>query len=255
MTGEAYGTLAAVYAWLQPEPMLTPDGSAAAFAGVLAGLPPGARVLDCACGTGQLAVGLARAGFAVAATDLSPAMVEATVRLARECGTPLDVRRCAWDELPEQGWPAAFDAVLCVGNSLAHAPGGDARRAALQAMAGTLRPGGRLAVTSRTWELVRAGGSRFEVGDGLVERAGGRALVMHAWTVPDDWAAPHHVEIAVAVIGDDGGVETTRERLELWPFTHDELAADLAATGLRVEDSTFDGVAGRYLVVARLTTA
>jgi SAM-dependent methyltransferase len=43
-------------------------------------------VLDCACGTGTLAVGLAPAGFVVAASDASPAMVERTRALAAERG-------------------------------------------------------------------------------------------------------------------------------------------------------------------------
>ncbi len=82
MTGEAYGTLAAVYEWLVPELMLTPEGSVAAFSEPIGALAPGARVLDCAAGTGELAVGLALSGFEVAATDASEAMIERTRALA-----------------------------------------------------------------------------------------------------------------------------------------------------------------------------
>jgi hypothetical protein len=46
-----YDPLAAVYDWLVPESLLTPKGSAAAFAEVVVDLAPGARVLDCAAGT------------------------------------------------------------------------------------------------------------------------------------------------------------------------------------------------------------
>jgi len=58
---DSYETLSGVYEWL-PEPLLTPQGSAAAFADVVDTLPARARVLDCAAGIGQLAVGLARLG-------------------------------------------------------------------------------------------------------------------------------------------------------------------------------------------------
>ena len=67
-----YDTLAGVYDWLVPDALLAPAGAADAFAALTAGLPPGAAVLDCAAGTGQLAVGLALRGFAVTATDASP---------------------------------------------------------------------------------------------------------------------------------------------------------------------------------------
>ena len=56
--------------------LLTPEGNVAAFAPWLP--EPPARVLDCACGIGLLAAGLARAGYEVAASDLSPDMVART---------------------------------------------------------------------------------------------------------------------------------------------------------------------------------
>jgi len=52
-TGEAYEELAGVYEWLVPEALLAPEGSVAAFAGVVDGLPAGARVLDCASPSGD----------------------------------------------------------------------------------------------------------------------------------------------------------------------------------------------------------
>jgi hypothetical protein len=51
-----------------------------------------------------------------------------------------------------------FDAVFCVDNSIAHAGPADLRRAALSAMAGLLCDGGVLALTARTWDLIRAQG-------------------------------------------------------------------------------------------------
>ena len=75
----AYDTIAAVYDFLVPDALLTPEGSAAAFA---EHVEPGAVVLDCACGTGTLAVGLALRGCETTATDASAAMVARTKRLA-----------------------------------------------------------------------------------------------------------------------------------------------------------------------------
>src|SRR3954467_6447084 len=62
-----YDSLAGVYEFLVPEALLSPEGSAAAFDAVLEMLPADARVLDCACGIGTLAVGLALRGFEGAA--------------------------------------------------------------------------------------------------------------------------------------------------------------------------------------------
>ncbi|MEA2141658.1 MAG: hypothetical protein QOI64_88, partial [Solirubrobacteraceae bacterium] len=186
--GGAYDTIAAVYEFLVPDDLLSPRGSAAAFAEHVA---PGARVLDCACGTGTLAVGLALRGHEVVATDASAAMVQRTARLAAANATPVDASVCTWEALPERGWEGSFDVVLCVGNSLPHAVGRTGRRAALHAMAGCLRAGGLLVVTSRTWEQVRADGTRLQVGERLVERGGRRGLPIYVWTIPERWDEPH----------------------------------------------------------------
>jgi SAM-dependent methyltransferase len=255
MGDRPYDKLADVYEWLVPEALLTPEGSAEAFSMVVDGLRPGARVLDCAAGTGRLAVGLALRGFEVTATDASGAMVDRTRALARERGVELRTACCTWEELGEQGWASPFDAVLCVGNSLTHAAGTAARRAALAAMAGVLGDDGLLALTSRNWERVLAARPRMEVADRLVERRGRSGLVIRTWTIPEDPAAVHELDVAVALLDGAGGVETCSERLEFWPFTRDELEADLREAGLAVAGSTWSEKAERYLVTARRSAA
>ena len=84
MTG--YGALAEVYEWLISDAKLTPAAFAAAFDDLVTPLPSNARFLDCSCGTGQLAVGLAGLGLEVVATDASAAMVRRTGELADELG-------------------------------------------------------------------------------------------------------------------------------------------------------------------------
>ncbi|HVF79663.1 MAG TPA: class I SAM-dependent methyltransferase [Solirubrobacteraceae bacterium] len=252
MADADYDTIAAVYDFLVPDALLTPEGSAAAFGDHVNPRHPPARVLDCACGTGTLAVGLALRGCDVVATDASNAMVARTAHLAAEHGVDLQPSICRWEDIPARAWTERFDVVFCVGNSLPHAAGRDARRAALIAMAQTLRPGGALVVTSRTWEQVRAAGSRLQVGEQLVVRDGRRGLPVYSWTIPAAWDEPHYFDVAVALVGDDGAVETFRERFGFWPFTEAELREDLRSAGLEPEGAGVPAdKAGRYLVTAR----
>jgi SAM-dependent methyltransferase len=252
MADGEYDTLAAVYDFLVPDALLTPQGSADAFAQHVEHLPTGARVLDCACGTGTLAVGLALHGCEVVATDASAAMVARTARLAEEHDANVDAAVCTWEELPARGWDERFDVVFCVGNSLPHAAGAAGRRAALRAMASTLRTGGLLVVTSRTWEQVRAAGSRLQIAEQLVVRDGRRGLPIYSWTIPAAWDEPHFFDVAVALVGDDGAVATHRERFAFWPFTEEQLREDLRRAGLEPEGAGVPAdKAGRYLVTAR----
>jgi len=193
----------------------------AAFATVIDALPPGARVLDAACGIGLLATGLALRGLRTEATDASLGMVAHTRATAAKHHAELRAGVCAWENLPPG---PRFDAVFCVGNSIGHARD---RRAALQALAATLKPGGALVLTSRNWERERALGSRT---DGT-----------HTWEIPPRWDAPHTVTVAVGAVS---------ERLTYWPFTYEQLREDLRAVGCEVVESTFTPQVERYMVTA-----
>ena len=84
-----YDVLAEVYEWLISDAKLPPAEFAASFDDVLNLLPSNAHVLDCSCGTGQLAVGLDGLGVQVVATDFAcwrPAAVSAPA--VRWCSDP-----------------------------------------------------------------------------------------------------------------------------------------------------------------------
>lgn len=251
MTDQMYDTLAPVYDWLVPDALLAPEGSVAAFAEIVDALDSGARVLDCAAGTGLLAVGLALRGFEVVASDASGAMIERTRALAKTHRVQLQAVKCSWSELERRDWEQTFDAVFCVGNSLTHAAGRTCRRAALAAMRGVLRDGGLLIVTSRNWEQLRAERPRLHVTDRLIERDDHHGLIIHAWTIPDSWDEPHHLDLAVAILDKTGEVTTRAERLAFSPFTHQTLDADIRAAGMTPISSTFATNTDRYIVSAR----
>jgi SAM-dependent methyltransferase len=96
-------------------------------------------VLELGCGTGLLTRHLIAAGHRVIATDAAPAMLD----LARELvgDSAQDVRQLV---LPDDPLPEA-DAIVAVGHPLNYLPDAEAVDRALAAMAGALRPGGRLA--------------------------------------------------------------------------------------------------------------
>lgn len=245
-----YDVLAEVYEWLISDAKLPPADFAASFDDVLSLLPPNAHVLDCSCGTGQLAVGLAGRGMQVVATDASEAMVRRTAELSEEFGASVRAVRANWEELPDHFVDDTFDMVFCVGNSLHHAAGTTGRSAALESMSRLLRPGGRLVLTSRTWELVRSRGSRLDISNQLVRRNGRDAVVIYRWDIAPHWEDEHHIEIAIAQVDATGSVQVRSELLSCWPYQYEQLNADLHRVGLRTEASTFNLEAEDYMLVA-----
>jgi SAM-dependent methyltransferase len=250
MPADDYNTLASVYDWIVPEALISPEGNSAAFLPYIEGVAPGARVLDCAAGPGVLAVGLAQRGFEVTATDASAGMVERATALAAAEGVDIVARQCLWEDLGAQDF-APFDAVFCVGNSLAHARGHAARRAALGAMAGALAPGGVLVITSRNFELIRAEPYRLKVFDHVVVRNGRPGVPIYSWWIAEDWDDMHEFDVAVALLGEDGTVVTPGERLQFWPFSSETLDEDLRAVGLEPETTTYAADVPNYIVTAR----
>ncbi|MER6085466.1 class I SAM-dependent methyltransferase [Streptomyces sp. NPDC001833] len=110
-------------------------------------------VLDCSCGIGTQAIGLALHGHRVAGTDLSP---RAAARAAREaarrslslCTAAADMRRLPFPD-------GRFDVVVCADNSLPHLLTEQDVHAALSEMHRVLRPAGLLLVSTRPYDDLR----------------------------------------------------------------------------------------------------
>src|ERR1035437_932389 len=81
-------------------------------------------VLDCACGTGIQAIGLASLGYHVEASDISLEMVQVVRRKAAERGLLLPTRQQDFRHLAA-GSSHTYDAVVCYGGSLTLLPVGE----------------------------------------------------------------------------------------------------------------------------------
>jgi len=212
-------------------------------------LNEGARVLDAACGVGMDTVSLHRRGFRVTATDASAAMVDQCRARLAAAGADVAVSTCAWAALPER-FGRVFDAVLCTGNSLAHARSMADRRAALSGFAEVLAPGGTLIVDSQDWSALHERGSHRDDDPLVVTRDGRRATRHFSWRVPARFGEP--IDLDLTLVVDDGDRErATTDTVTFCPFTTEQLLADLESAAfveVVVQQNPGDD---RYSVVAR----
>lgn len=118
-----------------------------AVSGVILGM--GARsVLDAGCAAGFHTIELARREFKVTGIDRSPAMIRSARARAAEAGVgALFFEADLKDAHEVQGVP--FDAVLCLGNTMASITAGTERSRVLRAFRMALRPQGTLVIQMR----------------------------------------------------------------------------------------------------------
>jgi SAM-dependent methyltransferase len=140
------------------------------------------KILDCACGIGTQAIGLARLGHEVVASDLSGAAVRRAEREARERG--LTIQFCVSDmtslkEVEECG----FDAVVAMDNALPHLSASQLRQAAA-AIRSKLKPDGLLMASIRDWDALIVERPTIQK-PAFYGAPGSRRIVHQVW----DWAA------------------------------------------------------------------
>jgi SAM-dependent methyltransferase len=250
MTEDQYGSLSADYHWFFDDVELFLGSDTPGVRAAMALLQPGARVLDAACGIGVDATALLRRGFNVSASDASEEMVAAT-RQRLEAAGVRDARviNSAWVDLPASFEPGSFDAIFCVGNSIAHASDAPAMIAALEAFRSILAPTGMLVLDTHDWDLVHRAGSRVEIEPGIVERDGIRCVRTYSWHVPDAFGDPHVLDVAPIFLDGDSATLRTH-RVRMWPFTRDELKRRLTAAGFM--SIALDSIPGdeRYTAIA-----
>ncbi|MFG3230078.1 class I SAM-dependent methyltransferase [Kitasatospora sp. NPDC048194] len=111
------------------------------------------RILDCSCGIGTQAIGLALGGHEVVASDLSPVAAARAAAEVATRGTQIPIAAADMRRLPFKS--STFDVVLCADNSLPHLLSAQDLRMALINMRRVLRNDGLLMITLRAYDDVR----------------------------------------------------------------------------------------------------
>lgn len=137
------------------------------------------RVLDCACGIGTQAVGLARLGYAVHGTDISPTSIARARQAACSAGLAVTFQEADFRDLRQV--QDGFDAVLCCDNALPHMLTDDDMLSALSSIHRLLSPGGLLLASIRDYDGARAVGAAGQAPRIYTGRDGVERLVLQVW--------------------------------------------------------------------------
>jgi SAM-dependent methyltransferase len=255
---DSYADLARDYEWLFPDEAIGGDGTVGATSpgsedlleAILATLPPGARVLDSACGIGADAMALARRGFNVTASDASASMVAEARRRCLRFGVEIAVTRSRWQDLPQRV-PGPFELILCLGNSIVHTATESEMIASLAGLKQILSPGGVLVIDSRNWEHLYEAKPRI-IPRRVIERRGVRSSSLYIWTIPDDFAAPCRAEIVLLFEDASSAMTHRRYVIDFTPFTRTALNDAIQAVGLTVIGDSYQPDNPFYAVAAAM---
>ncbi|MER6125842.1 class I SAM-dependent methyltransferase [Streptomyces sp. NPDC001795] len=193
------------------------------------------EVLDCSCGIGTQAIGLALRGHRVTGTDLSPRAASRAAREAAARGLTLLTAAADMRRLPFPG--GRFDAVVCADNALPHLLTEQDVRGALVEMRRVLRPSGRLLISTRPYDELlrdRPTSTPPQISQPAGPTNGGeRTVTFQLWHWHDD--GEHYDLEHFQLFPEGGGWRVKVRRTAYWALGRDRLnglAADAGFTDL-----------------------
>jgi SAM-dependent methyltransferase len=244
-----YDAFSEDYHWLYSDYALCGKPALEENADVLTDSSLKARILDCSCGIGTLAIALAKLGYDVSGSDASPGMVEQAILAAGSADLTIPLSCCMWENLPVH-FTDRFDLLFCIGNSIGHARNREEMLRSLEGMRTVLRKGGKLVIQSRNWEQLRKEKKRFTHFQWR-ERRGQRCVPLYVWTFPDRFEDAHTIE--VVLVFDCGGEVSVRSYpIIYYPFHVEELIERLGYAGFSEIRNGFSEGSSEYRVIACL---
>jgi len=205
-----------------------------------------ARVLDCACGIGTQAIGLAALGYAVTASDISDGeLAEARAR-AEKNGVSIRFEHADFCALSDT-FPEQFDIVIAMDNALPHMLTGEALEKAVRSMAGRIRPGGLFAASIRDYDSLLT--EKPPYSPPYIHRTDrGQRVSFQTWV----WNGDHY-RLTQYIIDDGETLGVSKFECEYRAFRREELTKLLLAAGCTEAVWKFPEETGFYqpIVAAR----
>ena len=189
------------------------------------GRPGPYALLDCSCGIGTQAIGLALQGHQVHATDLSPVSIDCARKESTNLGVDVTFGVADFRKLSETV-SDTFDVVLSCDNSIAHCLKDEDLDAALTSMKRRLKPGGLLILSLRDYAALVVDKPRFN-NEHVQDRPDGRRIVFQLW----DWASEgdRYRNHQFLIRETDGSYEVKHFETELRALLRDEVLAAVEA--------------------------
>ncbi len=198
-----------------------------------------ARVLDCACGIGTQAIGLASLGYDVTGSDISDAELEQAKERAAEGGVGIRLEQADFRSLSD-AFSEQFDIVIAMDNALPHMLTREDLNAAVSSIADRIRAGGIFVASIRDYDSLLEDKPPYS--PPYIHRTGeGQRVSFQTWTWTGD--IYHLVQY---IIDDGGGLSVGKFECDYRATRREELADLLRANGCSKTEWKFPEETGFY---------
>ena len=210
------------------------------------GFDTSAKVLDCACGIGTQAIGVAALGYSVTASDISDGeLAEARTRAA---DNKVNIRFehadfCALSET----FAEKFEIIICMDNALPHMLSADALEAAVESIVKQLAEGGIFVASIRDYDALLEQKPTYSP-PYIHKTDKGQRVSFQTWTWEDD-----RYELTQYIIDDEDALQIGKFDCEYRATRREELTKLLLAKGCGKVEWKFPEETGFYqpIVVAK----
>ena len=183
-----------------------------------------AGILDCACGIGTQAIGLAALGYHVTASDISDGELAEAKERAKKDGVEIRFEHADFCTLSET-FSDQFDIVIAMDNALPHMLSGDALETAVRSIIGQIRPGGLFVASIRDYDSLLK--SRPPYSPPYIHKtAKGQRLSFQTWIWNDD-----HYRLTQYIIEDEEKLSISKFDCEYRAVRREELTKLLKDAG------------------------
>lgn len=203
-------------------------------------------VLDCACGIGTQAIGLAALGYDVTASEISNAELEEAVKRAAENKVSIRFEHADFCALSDT-FSETFDIIICMDNALPHMLSHDALASAIASITDRMKKGGIFVASIRDYDALLMEKPPYSP-PYIHKTSNGQRVSFQTWT----WEGDHYKLIQYII--DDGEVlQASKFECEYRATRRAEITDLLLASGCSEVNWLFPEETGFYqpIVVAK----
>ncbi|MBQ7460287.1 MAG: class I SAM-dependent methyltransferase [Oscillospiraceae bacterium] len=201
------------------------------------------RLLDCACGIGTQAIGLAALGYNVTASDISDGELAVAAERAEKNGVKLRFEHADFCTLSDT-FSEQFDIVIAMDNALPHMLTHEALETAVKSIVGRIRPGGIFVASIRDYDSILAEKPPYSA-PYIHKTEKGQRVSFQAWS----WSGDNY-RLTQYIIDDEDNLQISKFDCEYRATRREELTKLLISDGCRNVVWKFPEETGFYQPIA-----